>query len=66
MPLWRQEFLARGQAEPVWSPPWLSGLVLLELGATFREGWRWAGGLMSCAARFGGPAESKVHPELGS
>ncbi len=35
VPLKRQEFLTRGQEEPVWSQPWLSGGVLLGVGARF-------------------------------
>jgi hypothetical protein len=35
VPLRRQEFFARGESEPVWSQPWLSGLGFLGLGARF-------------------------------
>lgn len=35
LPFKRQEFLTRGQAEPVWSQPWLSGALLLGVGARF-------------------------------
>jgi hypothetical protein len=35
VPFKRQQFLARGQAEPVWSQPWLSGGGLLGVGTRF-------------------------------
>ena len=35
VPFKRQQFLVRGQAEPVWSQPWLSGGGLLGVGARF-------------------------------
>jgi hypothetical protein len=35
VPLKRQQFLARGQTEPVWSQPWLSGGGLLGVGTRF-------------------------------
>jgi hypothetical protein len=35
VPFKRQQFLARGQTEPVWSQPWLSGGGLLGVGARF-------------------------------
>jgi hypothetical protein len=35
IPLRRQEFVVRGQGEPVWSQSWLSGLLFLGIGTMF-------------------------------